>query len=146
MRQPWLLMVSFLVFLTAPVAAQPNGGSDVPGLPGPLLRFLELTEEQRGALKTLQAELRDTVRPLAESKREVGAQLAEAVGSDAPDPLTVGELVLANRALDREIGAARRTFQESFLELLTDAQRLRYQAFQAALHVLQGQRRGDRSR
>lgn len=90
-----------LSLLLCSVAALGQTGPELAGtmgqphLPLPDLRaFLELSEEQIQQLHQAQVDLREQVQPVAETAAGYQRELQEQLGSEAPDPTRIGELVL----------------------------------------------------
>lgn len=87
--------------------------------------FLELSEVQIEQWVGILQGLHESVRPLAETLGERQRELEELVRSDAPDPTTVGSLLLEIRDLRRQIHGLQEQAGEDFELLLDDAQRER---------------------
>lgn len=87
--------------------------------------FLELSEVQIEQWVGILQGLHESVRPLAETVGERQRELDAQLHSDAPDPTTVGSLLLEIRDLRRQIHGLQEQAGEDFELLLDDTQRER---------------------
>ena len=129
-----MVMVTVLLigagFLGTSLAVQRGGG---PGLRGGgrgmdipserrLSRILDLTDEQKEKVKSLREEARASLERLGEERQERWEQLKAALDADTPDPLRVGELIIARRDGREEIRAIYESNRDSFRAILTEEQ------------------------
>jgi periplasmic protein CpxP/Spy len=128
-----------LMTLTAlPVFAGGAATTDTAGAPAHAHGFhgkaalenaLNLTDEQKAAVKPLRDELRATTQPLFAQLREQHQQLRAALDSGA-DAATVGEKAIAAHATQQKIKEAHDKFSQSFSALLTPEQQAKFQKLQ----------------
>lgn len=146
-----LTLIVLALALLVPVAAlaQPGDGPEdtAHGRPG-LLRqllppagYLQLTDEQKDAVRDLVRELRDAVEPLREEQRTLGEQLRAELDSDAPDVNTVGQLTLDLHAVRDQIRDEVAAAEEAFRAILTPEQQTKWDNFK---ELRQLRRRGSR--
>lgn len=91
--------------------------------------FLDLTAEQRAAAREIFESARDAAEPKRDALRDLHDQLRTALEADAPEPAAVGALVIQLDGVRDELKATFEGAQASFVALLTDEQRQRYEAF-----------------
>ena len=115
---------------------QGHGGSNI------LFEFLQLNDEQIEAWQGLVEAQHEAMQPLREEQRALNEQLRDAIESDVPDALTIGNLMIAIHDIRDEQKAARETLEASLTALLTGDQIVRYEAFKAAQALL-GRGGGD---
>ena len=133
-----ILAAGLLVAAVAPFAsAQPHGGPR--GMHGPgrdgaegLFEFLGLSEEQREAWKDAHRSHFEALKPTFEKMRDLREQIEAELDSGSPDAATVGGYVISIHALQSEIEAARESLEAATLEILTDEQATKLEAFKAA--------------
>jgi Spy/CpxP family protein refolding chaperone len=90
-----------------------------------LAQDLGLSEEQQAQWRAAHEAHRAAIEPLLE-QLEANHEAVEAA-IETGDPTTVGEAVLAGRAVRSELEAARDTLEETVLEILDDEQEALYQ-------------------
>jgi len=90
--------------------------------PDRLAAVLGLTDEQKAAWATSREDLQTTARPLLKQ-----------VWALRPDPSVVGQKVIALHELRTQLRDARETADNEFATLLTPEQRVKFEAFKAAL-------------
>ncbi len=140
------VLTLFIIFIATAAFAQgpgPGGPGGPPpgqgqGQDGPniLFEFLDLTDAQIEAWQGLVDAHREAIRPLREEQRALHEQLRDAIESDTPDALTIGNLMIATHDLKEEQKAAREALEVSLTALLTADQIIRYEAFKAAQALL----------
>ena len=143
-----LLTILFSVLLLAPAWAQARGdGGDGPfggGQAGPrdtglrsLVQFLELDESQVEALLMMQSANAQALGLLARSIGENQRELQRALLADSPEEATVGRLLLAGRAIQREINLLRQSQLEAAPDALnlSSEQRDKLELLQASLRL-----------
>ncbi len=143
-----LLTILFSVLLLAPAWAQgPVDGGIGPfggGPAGPrdsglrfLAQFLELDESQVEALLTMQSANEQALGLLARSIGENQRELQRALLADSPDEATVGRLLLAGRAIQREINLLRQSQLEAAPDVLnlSSGQREKLELLQDSLRL-----------
>ena len=83
---------------------------------------LDLTEDQVIEIRALVETRAVEIKSIADQIHMLQRQQEEALKSDAPDPMEVGELVLAVRMLRQEIRRHQEDFRMAFRLLLTPRQ------------------------
>lgn len=110
------------------------------GLPGRhmgrLVRFLDLTADQKESAKALFESTRAEVEPIREAQRERHQELRTLLQADSPDAAEVGALVIAIHASRDEVKAIHDAAFAEFKDLLTSEQLAKLERFQ--------EERGDR--
>lgn len=84
--------------------------------------FLQLDENQVAAWDELYADHKAAEQPIQEAIAELQAQLDELFAEEAPDPTTIGELVLQRRDLGEELAQIHIDYNEAFAGLLSEEQ------------------------
>ena len=143
-----LLTILFSVLVLAPAGAwaqgRGDGGRGGGGQLGPrdaglrpLVRFLELDESQVEALLMMQRDNAQALGLLARSIGENQRELQRALLADSPDEATVGRLLLAGRAIQREINLLRRSQLEASPDALnlSSEQREKLELLRVSLRV-----------
>ena len=97
-----------------------------------VVAFLELTEDQVNALVGLLRERHEAVVPLIQAIHEKQRLIYEQLNSGAPDPATIGQLVIEVHQLLYQIHEAQEEFLAGFTALLNEEQLRRYHAMQLA--------------
>jgi Spy/CpxP family protein refolding chaperone len=97
-----------------------------------LAEFLELSDTQREQIEALHQEILGEVPARFAALRENFARVHEMAGAEAPDPMAIGELVIAMHREHESIEADRDRFHEEAAKLLTPEQAERFEAWQAA--------------
>ena len=141
----WLATALVAVTCAAlPAAAQPPGAGGAPGMPpegrggqpppgmrpgGPgwqmFLMRLELSEQQRTAIKQLMDEARDADQAAVEQVRAVQLQLAAAIYTTTPDSSAIGALLVQLTEAQRPLIEADVALQQKVSAVLTENQRAR---------------------
>lgn len=106
----------------------------VPLLAGPppdqiLKATLDLDEQQLGELQHLMESRRIAVTDATRRMAELRGQLESALNEPDPDPGAAGALVIAIRAVERQIGQHQDNFRNAFFGILSDEQRQRVDSF-----------------
>jgi Spy/CpxP family protein refolding chaperone len=114
--------------------------------PASLARYLELDAKQSAALEDLLADLAETTRPVREEQRALRQRLDAALAVPAPDPATVGDLVVELRANREQLRAAREKGIEAFAAQLTPEQAQKLAALRDWKEARRGGRGGHRAR
>jgi Spy/CpxP family protein refolding chaperone len=109
-----------------------------------LRRVLELTDAQIEEVKLLKEAAKAAVEPLTDERRSVREQLRAAMDVETPDAVLVGELIIASRDIAEDIQAARESFKDSFMTILTDEQIAKLEGLQDREGSGRGHRRGQR--
>ena len=142
-----LLTILFSVLILAPAGAWAQGrGGNGPGGGGQqsprdglrsLVQFLELDESQVEALLMMQRANAQALGLLARSIGENQRELQRALLADSPDEATVGRLLLAGRAILREINLLRRSQLEAAPDALnlSSEQREKLELLRVSLRV-----------
>ena len=158
-----LLALGFVVTCLPVVAlpGPPGSGPEGPGGPGagvfgpgahdmegrgrgllPPADFLGLTEEQIAAVEVLRDALRVDLEPLHAERMTLAEALRAELELEAPDPTTVGQLVLDQRTVGRQMRDAFDGFVEDFVALLDEEQLALYEAWRE----VRGEHRDRRGR
>jgi Spy/CpxP family protein refolding chaperone len=140
MMSRWTILASAgalsMVALAASAGPGPgSGGRHHPrGRGGPLedARLLDLSEEQRTAVKDLFRQHREAARPLVERERELRRQLHEAASQDGADPATVGRIAIDAHKIGAQVRAERKRMDEAFVDLLNPEQKEMWAKIQAS--------------
>ena len=131
-------------FMGTSLAAQRGGhGMNIPS-ERRLSRILDLTDEQNEKVNSLREAARASVRALRDERRERQRQLKATLDMDTPDPLRVGELVLANRDGRKKMRALYESNRESFRAILTEEQLTKLEERKDRRGSRRGFRRGSR--
>jgi len=108
------------------------------GMPGvgvvgkhPVVEALELTVRQRRAWKEAWDEQRAVVRPAVANARDLRRRLELELESEAPDPVTVGNYVIALDHIGDTLGEARVDLHRALTDPLDDQQRSQYERLAA---------------
>jgi Spy/CpxP family protein refolding chaperone len=137
MRKPPLILALLLAF-AVPIAAQVP---PPPGGPPPeyvLKEVLGLSDQQLASFRDLaqaRASAAETLRRQLENQQRA---LSDALSAAAPDPGTVGALVISINSLQNQFGQIEAGFRNGFLGLLTDEQKSKLgfiQSVEAALRA-----------
>lgn len=140
-RTIWAGVVATLVAIAAavPLAAQPPqgpggrgpgrggfaapGGPGGPGMPFPILRELNLTDEQREQIRTLTEQRRSQSNNPQRKVADLERSLQLALFADAPDQQKIDELKSAIAAATAEELSARIELETKLAQILTPEQR-----------------------
>jgi hypothetical protein len=147
----WIFMVLLSIVLNlGGVFAQPgNGGGPGPGGAGGgpeagaerhgfagiipprvvLVRVLELSDEQLAQVQELVEEIQNTLGPLREEIAMLKEELKAELGMETPDPLVVGDIVIALHDLRGQVAAIRAQLRAEFLAILTEEQLAKLREF-----------------
>ena len=120
-----------------------GGGMNIPSK-RMLGRILDLTDVQIEEAGLLREAARAAVEPLVEEGHDLREQLRAALDVDNPDPLLVGELVIASRDVREEIQAIHESNRDSFMAILTDEQIAKLEEMKDRRGSRGGSRRGSR--
>ncbi len=140
MKRITLTALSLFLIATGAFAAghPPQGG---PGGPPPgggngalLAEYLGLTTQQKASWETIQNELRATMESFRDQQQTLHQQLETAL--EGTDAAAIGNLMLQIRAIQEQIKAAHDAAHDKFAALLTAEQKVKYNAFEAALEFL----------
>jgi len=131
-----------LSILLAALGASAAGPPHPPGPGGPggppndraLAEYVGLTANQKEAWAAIRAETRTTVESLHEQERALHERIRDAV--EAGDSAAAGTLMLQMRALHAQFETARKSTEAKFAALLTTEQKVKFEAFQAAVEFL----------
>ncbi|HZF13082.1 MAG TPA: Spy/CpxP family protein refolding chaperone [Thermoanaerobaculia bacterium] len=130
-----LLTLAALAVAPAFAGGPHHAAATAAGTAGPahhfdhLAKALALTDDQKTAAKPLQDELQATVQPLFADLHQKHQAIKNALDSGA-DAATVGGLMIAAHATQRQVKAAHDKFSQSFAALLTPDQLQKFQTLQ----------------
>jgi Spy/CpxP family protein refolding chaperone len=120
---------------TAPVAAQPARHGPPEGRRGhrasALVEYLGLSAEQQEQWRALHHQHWEAMKPLREEGRTLRQRVRESLEANEPE-VVVGEAVKALHAHRQQMQKAREAFESELRALLTDEQKAKLDAFQAA--------------
>lgn len=117
-----LIPVVCLLIASAPMAAQSQEGEAERGGAPDLGAFLDLSDLQIESLQEALLDLQDLVRPVAERQIESRQALEEELNSAAPNPLTVGDLVIEIHQAGEEINEIKLASRPDSVSVLTPEQ------------------------
>ena len=127
------------------VAAQTGGERGREGRRGQrgqaAVEYLGLTPDQEAQWTALREQNRDAMRLLHQEGRELHERVQEALEADAPDA-EVGVAAKAVYAHRQEAKKAREAFEGQLLSILTEDQKVKYEAFKTASETMGQGRRG----
>jgi Spy/CpxP family protein refolding chaperone len=119
----------------APVAAQPAGQDPPPGPRGhrakALTDYLGLSAEQQEQWRALHQQHWEAMKPLREEGRALRQKVRESLEANEPD-VVVGEAVKALHAHRQQMQNEREAFEGQLRALLTEEQKAKLDAFEAA--------------
>lgn len=110
-----------------------------------LAEYLGLDAQQQAAVRQLQVQQREAMKPLREEGGELRRKLREATEAEKPDAQAVGEATLALKAHRERIKGERAAFEQKLVALLTPEQKQKFEALKAARDIDRGPRGGRRS-
>jgi hypothetical protein len=99
---------------------------------GVVAKFLGLTADQVTAWDKLITARGDTIKPLQEQLKANGDLLRDALKQATPDALVVGNLVIKEKNLLEQVGAALKKYVQDFEALLTEEQKNKLQFIRRA--------------
>ncbi len=135
MKKQFAFTILFL-FVAGVAAAQPH--------PQKLLAdYLQLSDQQVTEFQQIQSDTAAVVKPLQATARSLQQQLHDALQAATPDAAAVGKLALQLESVRAQIKAAHDAADTKRLAVLNADQKVKYQAFQAAMAFI-GQQRGPR--
>ncbi|MEM8961928.1 MAG: periplasmic heavy metal sensor [Acidobacteriota bacterium] len=122
-----LTLFVMLVLFGLPAVAAPGCGNGPDFLPP--AGYLDLTPDQADATRALIATLQADLAPIQDELRMLRPQLAEALGGDDPDAVTVGGLVIAISDLRQDRRDRLQGFEVDFTALLDSGQLAEWEAW-----------------
>jgi len=146
MNKRWIPIVAVVTLLCAVVAPAQMVGtpSKHAGRGAALADYLQLTPEQIRTWEQVRNDKATDMKPFAQDARDLGKQLHAAMNATPPDPATVGKLSLELRSLRDQVRAMRDASTAKFVATLTPEQKVKFDAFQAAVKSLKGRRQAAR--
>lgn len=139
--------------IAAPAGAQPAGQGRPEGRrghrAGALIEYLGLSAEQQEQWRTLHQQHREKMGPLREEGHALRQRVREALEANEP-AVVVGEAVKAAHAHRQQMQKEREAFEGQLKSLLTEEQKEKFEAFEAARRARGmgrpgwGRRRGGR--
>lgn len=129
-------LIPFLaaVILTIPPTVRAD---DAPEPIRVIAAVLELSDEQVQSFTGILRARNEVIQPLAQQVQEREAALGRALGSSAPDPAAVGQLLIEIRRIEQQVATASGDANERFEQLLSDEQRQRLQFIRQAAQACQ---------
>jgi hypothetical protein len=117
MRKVFLCILVLAV--AVPVLAQADARPHPPEPKRAVARFLQLSVDQVMQWDVLLEQRKATVEPLRQTLADVETQLEQLLAEEAPDPATVGSLVIQAKDLKGQIADANHAYVEGFEAMLT---------------------------
>lgn len=105
-----------------------------------LASYVQLTPDQIATWQQIDKDTAAAVKPLADNARELDKQVHTALQASSPDPAAVGKLVVAADAVRDQIRVLREGAKAKRVAVLTADQKVKYEAFEAALAFLEQRR------
>jgi len=131
------ILIATLITLLAAFGALAQQGPPRPPMGDPLADYLQLTADQRTAWQTAHQNFNTATQSLREQERSLHEQLDTALqGTDA---CAIGSLMLQIRAIGDQMKAAHDALDQQLLSVLTAEQRVKFDAFKAAVAFLNRQ-------
>ena len=115
----------FAVLLIVPLSVFAQGPPEHVPPELVLMHVLDLSQDQVFEIQRLGEERAAAIEPVAFEIQSLHEELAMILESETPDPGQVGEIVLAVRGLEKEIGAQQERFRQGFEAMLTLEQKER---------------------
>ena len=115
--------------------------------PGRMLedaRLLDLSDEQRTAVKDLLRQQHEARRPLMERKWDLRRQLREAASAPGADAAKVGQIAIESQRVGEQLLAQRKQLEASFAGLLNPEQKELWAKLQASREKERGRHKGGR--
>ncbi len=141
MNRRWISIATVALLAAAAAIAQPGPGR--PGGPQKMLaNYLQLSDQQIASWQQIAKDTQAAVKPLAENARTVQQQLHSALTAANPDPNAVGKLAIQVEQIRAQIKAAHDAAEAKRLAVLNADQKVKYEAFQAAMAFMRQQRPG----
>ena len=138
MKRTTILVLSILFVVAGAFAAgpppRPAGGPPPMGNGNVLAEYLALTASQKDSWETIQSNLRTTLDSFRDQQHTLHEQLETAL--EGTDAAAVGNLMLQIRAIGDQIKAAHDAAHAQFAALLTAEQKVKFDAFEAAMQFL----------
>jgi Spy/CpxP family protein refolding chaperone len=116
------------------LAAEPPARPGRTGGRGPMdgmARYLGLSDEQKTQVEEKRREERATAQPIFAKLRANDEKLRAALDSGAPDPATVGALVIEGHKLQQQLEARREAGEKEIRAMLTAEQQTKFDALEA---------------
>lgn len=139
-----------LVLCTGALVAQPRAQKERHQAdPGArlerMVRFLDLSASQEQELEAIFEANRTAFEANREAGRTNRTALKNALGTESPDPTTVGQLVIDGKRLREQAEADREALEEQIATVLTEEQLAKWEGFQRGRRFgPRGDRRGSR--
>ena len=131
MKRLWITM------MTAAVVATAGGGAMAQGPPpgGPPQRIaaaLELTDQQKAVWASAFSTMRTTAQPLRAQAKTIKVEIDALFAQGNPDPALLGQKMIAMHAVREQLHQARAAMETTTTSVLTDVQKLKLDAIEAA--------------
>lgn len=141
MNRRWISVAIVALLAAAVATAQPAPGR--PGGPQKMLaNYLQLSDQQIASWQQIAKDTQAAVKPLAENARTLQQQLHSAVTAANPDPTAVGKLAVQIEQVRAQIKGAHDAADAKRAAVLNADQKVKYDAFQAAMAFIRQQGRG----
>jgi len=147
----WIKVTGAVAFSAMGLAAAAGAAGGYRGRghhgPGRMLedtRLLDLSEEQRTAVKDLLRQKHEANRPLMEREWDLRRQLREAASAPGADPAKVGQIAIEAHRVGEQLQAQRKQLEASFVGLLTPEQKELWAKLQASREKERGRHKDGR--
>lgn len=131
------IAVILMLLLAAVASAQPAPHARGAAV---LAKYLDLTSDQAAQWKQIHLDTAAAIKPLQQQAQDLQKQLAAAIEAATPDPTAIGKLNLSLHSVRTQIRDARKASEEKLRAVLTDGQKVKFDAFQAAVAFLRAER------
>ena len=144
-RHTFLALAALLVALSAAAQPFPPAGPHAMNRRAELAKYLALTPEQITAWQQIGQEEATAIKPLVANVRDLEAQLKTALEAATPDALAVGKLAVSIHSAREQIRAANEGAKAKRIAVLAADQKVKFDAFHAALQFVRPGRAGARN-
>jgi Spy/CpxP family protein refolding chaperone len=132
MRRFWITVMTAAVVATAGGEAIAHGGSRSGAPPQRIAAALDLTDQQKAAWEAAFSTMRATAQPLHAQAKGIRAEIDALFSQGSPDPAVLGQKVIALHAVKEQLREARATMKSATTSVLTEEQKLKLEALEAA--------------
>jgi Spy/CpxP family protein refolding chaperone len=133
-------LIAIVALLAAGAAIAQMTPQHAPRPEAALAAYLQLTPDQIATWQQIAKDTAAAVKPLADNEQQLRKQVQTALQASSPDPAAVGKLVVAAGAVRDQIRTLRDAAKAKRLAVLTPDQKVKHDAFEAALIFLRQHR------
>jgi Spy/CpxP family protein refolding chaperone len=144
-RYTLFALAALLVAVTATAQPFSPAGPQAMTRQAEIAKYLALTPEQTAAWQQIGQDEATAIKPLVTNVRDLEAQLKTALQATTPDPLATGKLVVSIHSVRQQIRTANEAAKAKRTAVLTTEQKVKFDAFQAALQFVRPGRAGARN-